>query len=286
MAITRMSNLGIASLGSEKYNDILAGLPGVMPAPTAADGGTGTSATVSFSAVAGTTSYTAISNPGNLTGTATSSPVTVSGLTSGTAYTFQIRGNNSAGAGAYSAASNSITPVVPTAYFSIATVLVASPAATITFSSIPQTYKHLQIRAYFRDATVSANSTNFVMKWNGATSDFSYTNMSSNGINAPTGTGYNTGNITSEQVVPTNFYGYWGAGVIDIHNYSDTDTCKTAVMQLGTVRSASDANTNRVSLDMGTWNNTNALTSLVFNCTSGAGWDTGTQFALYGIKGA
>jgi hypothetical protein len=76
-----------------------------------------TSASIAFTApsnVGGSaiTSYTAISTPGAFTGSAASSPVTVSGLTNGTAYTFAVWATNTYGPSAFSAASNSVTPVV------------------------------------------------------------------------------------------------------------------------------------------------------------------------------
>lgn len=96
----------------KKSGDALAGLPGKMNTPTAADAGTGTTVTVTFSSISAATSYTVLSSGGQ-TASGTSSPITVSGLTSGVAYTFQVRAVNSSGTGAYSEASNSVTPVVP-----------------------------------------------------------------------------------------------------------------------------------------------------------------------------
>ena len=59
----------------------------------------------------GTITYTAISSPGGSTGTSTSpGSMTVGGLTNGTSYTFTVTATNTAGTGAPSAASASVTP--------------------------------------------------------------------------------------------------------------------------------------------------------------------------------
>lgn len=108
MAVTRIKNSGIKT-GVLKYDSALGGYPPVMAAPTATAGTA--NASIAFTAVTGATNYTVISTPGSFTGTGTTSPITVSGLSNGTAYTFQVRAENSVGNGAYSAASNSVTPV-------------------------------------------------------------------------------------------------------------------------------------------------------------------------------
>jgi hypothetical protein len=64
-----------------------------------------------------TVTYTATSSPGGFTGTGTS-PITVTGLTAGTAYTFTVTATNANGS-AISAASNSVTPVLPGYIFTI-----------------------------------------------------------------------------------------------------------------------------------------------------------------------
>jgi uncharacterized protein YhjY with autotransporter beta-barrel domain len=96
-------------------NAVVPGAPTIGTA-TAGD----TQATVTFTApasiggaaiIAG--GYTVTANPGGATGTGSSSPITVTGLTNGVAYTFTVTATNSAGTGAASAASNSITPASP-----------------------------------------------------------------------------------------------------------------------------------------------------------------------------
>jgi hypothetical protein len=58
------------------------------------------------------TSYTVTSSPGGITATGTSSPIIITGLTGGTPYTFTVTATNSAGTGAASVASTSVTPII------------------------------------------------------------------------------------------------------------------------------------------------------------------------------
>jgi len=94
------------------YNGLL--VPDAPTIGTATPGGA--SASVAFTAPSNVgggaiTGYTAISSPGGFIGTGTASPITVSGLTNGTAYTFKVFATNAYGPSAFSAASNSATPV-------------------------------------------------------------------------------------------------------------------------------------------------------------------------------
>ncbi len=93
-------------------NAIVPGAPTIGTA-TAGD----TQASVTFTAPTSTGGsaiiaggYTVTSSPGGVTATGSSSPITVTGLTNGVAYTFTVTAANSAGTGAASAASNSVTP--------------------------------------------------------------------------------------------------------------------------------------------------------------------------------
>ena len=167
MAVSRVKTSSILQ-GFPKSRSLLAGYPPVMAAPTATDGGTGDTVSVAFTAVSGATSYSVLSTPGSFTASGSASPLTVSGLTAGTAYTFQVRATNSVGTGGYSAASNSVTPAVPLSFESIATATGTGSNSTLTFSSIPQTYKHLQIRVMSR-GNAATDQDNLLIRFNGDT---------------------------------------------------------------------------------------------------------------------
>jgi outer membrane autotransporter protein len=100
--------------GSRAYAVHVAAIASGAPTIGTATAGD-TSAIVSFTPPAsdgGTpiTGYTVTSSPGGITASGAGSPITVAGLTNGTAYTFTVTATNSAGTGAASATSNSVTP--------------------------------------------------------------------------------------------------------------------------------------------------------------------------------
>lgn len=96
--------------------------PATPGAPTIGTAtGCNAQASVAFTAPActgypagGITGYRVISTPGCVSNTGASSPIVVTGLSNGTAYTFKAQAQNANGYGALSAASNSVTPAVPT----------------------------------------------------------------------------------------------------------------------------------------------------------------------------
>lgn len=283
MAITRIKNSSIANEGP-KYNTALAGLPYLPTIGTATDGGTGTTVSVAFtannSAGAGVT-YTALSSPGSLTGTASASPVTVSGLTSGTAYTFQVKAGNTFGDSAYSAASNSVTPVNPSSYESIATATGTGSSAVITFSSIPSTFKHLQIR-YIGRTTNSATERNYYIRLNSDSgSNYAYHRL------------YGTGSTVGAEGYATQTEAYCsssmpgalvasniiGVGITDLLDYASTSKNKT----LRTIHGYDSNGTGNINISSGVWLSTSAVDTITLTLGSG-NWTTESDFALYGIK--
>ena len=79
-------------------------------------------------------SYTAIAEPGGLTGTGTALPIVVGGLTNGTTYTFRVKAANAVASGDYSAPSNAVTPGAPPGPPTNVSATRGNAEATVMFS--------------------------------------------------------------------------------------------------------------------------------------------------------
>lgn len=162
------------------------------------------------------------------------------------------------------------------AYESIATPVISGSASFVDFTTIPQTYKHLQIRY---SITTSATNADVDMIFNGVSSANSYTyhEMRGNGSTV----GANGSNLMSFLYVATNHTSStWPAvGIVDIFDYSDTN-------KITTVRSVSGKDENgggTLQIITGMNKVTTAVSSIRFNCNSTIA--TNSKIALYGIKG-
>ena len=173
--------------------------------------------------------------------------------------------------------------LVTSSYESIATYT-PSGTSTITFSSIPQTYTHLQIRTFTRDA---GNDDSMSVRFNGDSSGTSGTNgnysthvLYGNGTSASS-LGYTYTNYMLNWFCNPNSNGF-GVGVLDILDYTNTNKYKT-IRGLGGY-DTNGGNGQFVQLTSGNWRNTAAINSITvytnYNMSSGS------HIALYGIKGA
>lgn len=261
---------------------VIPDLPGVPTIGTATAGAGLATVPFTASAVGGlSTSYTALSSPGSITGTGTSSPITVSSLTPGTAYTFTVRGVNTTGNGDYSSASNSVTPTAVNAYESIATVTVGSGGTgTITFSSIASTYKHLQVRGIIR-TSAGTNNWGLRIRLNSDTgSSYTHHNLRGDGANASAEGYANQSYMYLDRATPTDA-NIFGGVVIDFLDYTNTNKYTTMRGLAGQDRNGAG----QVSFNSGLWMNTAAVNTLTFTLESGNFTEL-SQLALYGIKGA
>jgi hypothetical protein len=164
---------------------------------------------------------------------------------------------------------------------SIATITVGSGGvASATFSSLPATYTHLQIRYIARnEAAVDDLQLNFNNDSTG--SNYAKHNLRGNGSAASA-----VGQVSIVPELPTVPYlgitaNVYNATVIDILDYADTNK-NTTLRALG----GYDANgSGQIWLTSGLWKNTAAVSTIKIYPSSGDINEYST-FALYGIKGA
>jgi large repetitive protein len=279
-----MANIKRANTsGITKTGTAISDVPDAPSVSTITDQYDGASATVAATAAAtgGTpTTYTITptptTSPATFTGT---SPVTVSGLSEGTSYTFTAKGINSTATGPEGSASSSFTPFSPGSFYSIATTTLSSSTGTVTFSSIPSTYTHLQIRAIARSTFAQNTGDQVTVQVNGVTtSSYSYHYMSANGsaigdVNATsTTTTMGLGYAPNDSVTANTF----GAFIIDVADYASTSKFKTFRAFGGY-----DANgSGTIRLQSGLFQSTNAVTSISLTHNT---FKAGSTFALYGV---
>ena len=170
-------------------------------------------------------------------------------------------------------------------YESIATVTVGSGgAAEIDFQSIPSTYTHLQIRWIARHASNSPwqESTLFLRANNDTSSTYWNHFLLGDGSSASAGNQSNTGYANMGQVVANDATAsIFGAGVLDILDYANTNKNKTFRHLLGYDRNGGG----KVQLFSGSWSSTTAINRLTF-IPATSPFQQHTHFALYGIKSA
>lgn len=168
----------------------------------------------------------------------------------------------------------------PNDYESIATFEVTSGTQPFAeFTAIPTTYKHLQLRVYYKGTQVQNP---YVQLGTGGTLDtatnYWWHHFWTSGVGAN-----NSNNAQSNFM----YYGYNAnsaypaACIIDLIDYTNTDTFKVMKSLSGSDNVGSSG---EVTMFTGHWRNKGVIERI--RLTPGGGsWDTTSHFALYGIKG-
>ena len=168
---------------------------------------------------------------------------------------------------------------------SIATATAAGGETSFTFSSIPSTFTHLQIRgkAQYNNANGPAQ---LQLRLNSNTgSNYAMHFFRGNGS-----TTYAQGNASSTRIlldaaVFSNGAGdYFGSSIVDIHDYANTSKNKTVRYFAGC--DSNNTNSGQVSLGSGLFISTSAISSIEIAVDGSYTFQSGTVFSLYGIKGA
>lgn len=163
----------------------------------------------------------------------------------------------------------------------ISTQVLTGSASSVTFSSIPATYKHLQIRAVVLGT--GGNLAMFRMRFNSDTgSNYAWHRLRGDGSSVSSAAGTSQSYIEPLQRIAgntSNSTSYSGA-VIDILDYAVTTKNKTTCTLGGHA-----LDTNFIMLNSGLWMNTSAITALELYLDGTNNFVSGSRFSLYGIRG-
>lgn len=179
-----------------------------------------------------------------------------------------------------------VTPST-SSYESIATTTVGSGGqASVSFTSIPGTYAHLQLRIMCQTDRSSSTGDDIYMTFNSSSTDYyGYHILYGNGTSALA-----TDNNLSTAIDLTRYSNvaigasYFSAGIADILDYTSTSKNKTVRNLAGF-----DSNGNGViSFGSGLWKPSTpvAITSITLVPSVGTKFSQYSHFALYGIKGS
>jgi hypothetical protein len=169
-------------------------------------------------------------------------------------------------------------------YESISTVTVSTAVSSITFSSIPATYKHLQIR-YLAKTSRAAVNDYAKLEINADTTAANYRShtLNADGASVYAGTAANATEIGG---FPGNTNAsMFGVGILDFLDYTNTNKYKTIRMLDGFDQNSASTGAAYVALESGLWMSSSAITSIKITPGTGPNFVQYSSFALYGIKG-
>ena len=170
------------------------------------------------------------------------------------------------------------------AYELIATTSGTGSSGTITFSSIPSTYKHLELR--WTGRSTGSGTIDLRTTFNGATGVYARHELTANGTSVVSqSSSANTTWIDIASSIPGSNHGanMYAVGVMSLLDYALTTKQKTLRHLLGRASVISDVS-NMINLNSGLYNSTSAVSSITMLLGVG-NWTTQSRFSLYGIVG-
>jgi len=177
-----------------------------------------------------------------------------------------------------------------TAYESIQTVSLSGTQATISFTSIPSTYKNLQIRGISRSSTTYTYQSVVMVQFNSdatAGNYYAYHLMTGDTTAAASYAGATTttaGGMVGRTAGGSGVANTFAPLVIDILDYADTNKYKTTRAFSGNEGQTTNID-NDVTIFSNLWKSTSAISQIDLKVNGGFSFVQYSHFALYGIKG-
>jgi hypothetical protein len=169
-------------------------------------------------------------------------------------------------------------------YDSLATTTLSATTASVTFTSIPTGYKHLQIRAIAKNGASTSGYDYVHANFNGDTSAV-YSLINTYGSGTSVGVVGGSGSLTYARVgilAQNGTTSIFGVSVIDILDYASSTKHKTIRSLAG--HEANTNNTEGVVYQYGAgWHSTSPITSITLVPANNS-FVALSSFALYGVK--
>jgi hypothetical protein len=158
----------------------------------------------------------------------------------------------------------------------IAGQTLSSNTTGLQFTSIPQTFTHLQLRLFGKITSATGAPSVF---FNNVSSGSSYAYHALRGDGSSvTSYGFTSQPYLSDVISPSPYNSTnWTSTIVDVLDYTNTSKNKTLRMVSGVDNNGSGV----VELYSGLWINTAAITQ--FDAFNGYTWAAGTRADLYGI---
>jgi hypothetical protein len=138
---------------------------------------------------------------------------------------------------------------------------------SFSFSSIPSTFTHLQLRCFTRATSTNSSAFDLVITVNGANpTAFAYHSLRGDGSSASSSGATSDNVFRFQTVVPSASFtsSVYGCTIIDILDYANTNKNKTARAITGYDSNTTSAPTvGYVGFESSAWFNTTAINSLV-----------------------
>ena len=179
----------------------------------------------------------------------------------------------------------------------IATTYLEADATTVTFSSLPQTYEHLQVLLSTKTTRAAGtygqhDEPTLRFESRAGANDYAYhrfagqiTSASTNSVATATKMNFAVTTTTNTSNMAT-----YGVAVLDIFDYSSTSKNTTILCTNGTATAVSDTYIPQVRSTSGVYYGgtsgagTEAITSISFISGASADYARGSVFTVYGIQ--
>jgi hypothetical protein len=166
--------------------------------------------------------------------------------------------------------------------FKIETIEVASPVASVTFSSIPQGYTDLMVVTSSRSTRPAQEDPVYVRFNNNSSSVYSEKFLYGNGSAAYSGSTATNYFQYYSQTAASATSNTFGSMSIYIPNYTSSNYKSVSVDALFPNNSAT-TDYSRIQINAGLFSSTSPITSILIGTWVGPYFDTNSTFTLYGI---